>query len=374
MRYSEDSFSFYDRCDWPAIQNVRQLINNWAEKYPEIDRGELPGRLKTDFDSTFFELFIFSFFSTLGFELSPHPKLPHTSKRCDFQVTGLNKQFYLECISTNGLSDTERARKNTENYFYDFFNQLNLPGFYIKIAKLEFKDTSYSAFKKIRDYLNVQINAIDPDSVVFPTLREFSDLPSIVHDDPKFLLRIELIPKDKNARGKSGRAIGVSTTKFHIGGFGHVIADAIKRKATRYGTLNHPYLIAIDVKTELPIDEYDIEDALFGDLGQQRVPSILRAETAVPLTVEASFFAIGKPIHTRASAIMVTNVSPTNLADAKYWIYYHPLAARELALDDQDLHSHRIGKNGIVVTKGREIKDILSIPSDWPGEKNLPPR
>lgn len=374
MRYTEDSFSFYDRSAWPAIENVRCLINRWAEAYPETEQKDLLTRLQTDFDSTFFELFTFSFFAGLGFELSSHPKLAHTSKKCDFEVRGTGQLFYLECISTSGLSDAEKARKNTENYFYDFFNELDLPGFYIRIAELEFKDASYPAFKKIRNYLSTQINAIDPDSIEFPAIREFSDLPAIVHDDPKFLLKIELLPKDKIARGKSGRAIGVFTTKFHVGGFGHVISDAIKRKATRYGELAHPYMVAIDVKTELPIDEYDIEDALFGEIGQHRIPLILKGEAEIPLTVEASFFALGYPIHTRVSAIMVTNVNPTNLAHAKYWIYYHPLAARELELDKQNLNGYRISKDGIVVIKGREIKDILSIPDDWPGEKNRPPR
>jgi hypothetical protein len=137
MRYTEDSFSFYDRCAWPAIKNVRRLINNrWVGEKPETERKNLPTRLETDFDSTFFELFTFSFFSRLGFDLSLHPKLAHTSKKCDFEVRGKGRLFYLECISTNGLSDAEKARMNTENYFYDFFNELDLPGFYIRIAEL----------------------------------------------------------------------------------------------------------------------------------------------------------------------------------------------------------------------------------------------
>lgn len=235
---------------------------------------------------------------------------------------------------------------------------------------MQFKSLGYPAFKKIRDYLNVQINAIDPDSVSLPSIREFKDLPAIVHDDPKFLLKIELIPKDKDAHGRrTGRAIGVSTTGFNFGGFGYVIADAIKRKATRYGRMSHPFLIAIDVKTELPIDEYDIENALFGDLPPYKVPGILEGKFTIPLTVESSFFAFGKPVHTRVSAVMVTNVNPSNLAYAKYWIYYHPFAAKELLLDELDLNGYRISHKGIVVSKGRDIRDLLSLADDWPGEK-----
>jgi hypothetical protein len=369
QKYTEDSFSFCDRSAWQAIENVRHLLNDWASAYPEVEAGELISRFRTEFDAVFFELFIYTFFSRLNFELHPHPIMSHTTKRCDFKATDINGDFFLECITTNGLSYEEEGRKNTEHLFYDFINEMNCPGFYLKLVEVNFKGAGYPAFKKIRQYLEQEINAIDPDTIPIALIREFKNLPALIHDDPKFRLTLQLVPKPLEAREKKTRAIGVFTTKFHNGGFGHVLADAIKRKAGKYGRIPAPFMIAINALTELPIDDYDIEDALFGGLMTNRVPLILKGEYVIPATVESSFFAFGKPVHTRVSAVLVTRVNPTNLAHAKYWIYYHPMAAKELDLDRLNLASYRINSNGIHIMEGRSIKEVLDVPYDWPGEK-----
>lgn len=92
-------------------ENIRQLINKWAEAYPEDDRGDLPVRLRSDFNSTFFELFIFTLFSRLGFELTPHPELENTLKRCDFEVRSAEHLFYLECISNQWAFRCRTSKK-----------------------------------------------------------------------------------------------------------------------------------------------------------------------------------------------------------------------------------------------------------------------
>jgi hypothetical protein len=301
--------------------------------------------------------------------LEPHPVLEHTPKRCDFKLSGA-ADFYLECIHTNGLSADEESKKNTENYFYDVINEMNCPGFYLKLVEVQFKGSSYPPLTKIRDYLEQQINRTDPDSVHAETIREFRHLPSISHDDPRFRLVLQLIPKPPEARGKKGRAIGVFETKFHSGGFGQVIADALKRKAAKYGRIPAPFIVCINALTELPVDEYDIENALFGNVYQNHIPAILKGERSIPANADSAFFMHGRAIHTRVSAVLISNVTPTNLGWAKYWLYFHPLAVHPLDLASLNMHSYRIGPDGIAVTPGRSIAEILALPSGWPGEKN----
>lgn len=368
MFYREDLFLFYDRCDGPAFENVRLLLNRWLEDYPESERQEMAVRFRSEFYAAFYELAIYTVLTALGCRLEPHPVLPHTTKRCDFRVSGA-AEFFLECINTNGLSAEEESQQNTVHYFYDVLNQMDCPGFYLKLVEVQFKGSSYPPLTKIRAQLEIQINQFDPDTMPAGMIREFRDLPGLSYEDPKFRLVLQLIPKPPEARGKKARAIGVTATQFHIGGFGHVIADALRRKAAKYGKIPAPFLIAINALTELPVDEFDIEDALFGNVYRNYIPAILKGDRAIPTDAESSFFWRGKAIHTRVSAVLVSNLTPTNLGVAKYWIYFHPMAEYPLDLQVLGLHAYRIGPDGIAVTEGRRVADILSLPLDWPGEK-----
>ncbi|AMP98697.1 hypothetical protein AY601_1786 [Pedobacter cryoconitis] len=368
MHYTEDPFVFYDRCDGPAFENVRLLLNCWLEAYPESERQELSRRFRSEFYAAFYELALYTIFAALGCSLEPHPILSHSTKRCDFRVSGA-AEFFLECINTNGLSAKEENRQNTVHYFYDVLNQMDCPSFYLKLVEVHFKGSSYPPLTKIRAQLEIEINQIDPDTMPAGTIREFRDLPGLSYEDPKFRLVLQLIPKPPQTREKKARAIGVTTTGFHIGGFGHVIADALRRKAAKYGKITAPFLIAINALTALPVDEYDIEDALFGNVYRNYIPAILNGERAIPAAAESSFFWKGKAIHTRVSAVLVSNLTPTNLVWAKYWIYFHPLAEYPLYLKALGLHANRIGPDGIAVTEGRRIAEILGLPADWPGEK-----
>lgn len=368
MYYTEDLYIFYDRCDGPAFENVRQLLNRWLADYPEAERMELAGRFRSEFYAAFYELCLYSVFRALGCRLEPHPILPHTSKRCDFRVLG-TADFFLECINTNGLSAEEESRQNTLHYFYDLLNQANCPGFYLQLSEVQFKGSSYPPLTRIRSELEKHLNLLDPDSIPAGTVREFSDLPTLSYEDPKFRLVLRLIPKPPEARGKKARTIGAFPIRTHVGGFGHVIADALKRKAAKYGRIPAPFMIAINALTIYPVENDDIENALFGNVYLNYIPAILKGERAIPANAESSFLMHGRAIHTRVSAVLVSNLTPTNLGSAKYWIYFHPLAEYPLDLQALGLHAYRIGPDGIAVTEGRRIAEILDIPSDWPGEK-----
>lgn len=367
--YTEKSYNFYDRCSWQAAANVRELLNSWLSDFPEDGQIALAKRFRTEFEAAFFELLCYTIFRRLGFSLEEHPFMSHTSKRCDFGVSNAKHFFYLECINTDGYSEDDRGRRNTENLFYDLLDAMDCPNFYLQLQHVSFSGKRTPAFSKVRQELQALIDQIDPDDSNVEEVKDFSDLPAFRHKDPLFQLQLNLIPKPAQRRTEGSRNIGVFSTKTHVGGFGHVLYEAIKRKAARYGKVEAPFLIAVNALTELPVDEYDIEDALY-DHFTAYLPAMLSGRKEIPKQTESAFLTHGRFTHTRVSAVLFTRATPTNLFHVPYWIYLNPKASHHLPLDGLPLKNHRITIDGIEVTSGRSIGELLALPEDWPGEKN----
>ncbi|MDR2948781.1 MAG: hypothetical protein LBV71_06185 [Prevotella sp.] len=73
-RYIDNKYDFYDRNNQPHISRVRDILNDWFSKYPIDEQNELESRFKKDFESALYELYLFIFFSQLGFDIVIHPK------------------------------------------------------------------------------------------------------------------------------------------------------------------------------------------------------------------------------------------------------------------------------------------------------------
>lgn len=292
----------------------------------------------------------------------------HTTKRCDFGVKDAGRFFYLECISTDGYSEEERGRRNTENLFYDLLGAMDCPNFYLQLRHVSFSGKRTPAFSKVRQELQALIDQIDPDDIKIEKVKDFSTLPAFQHKDPLFQLQLNLIPKPGHRRIEGNRNIGMFGTKIRVGGFAHVLYEAIKRKAARYGEVEAPFLIAVNALTELPIDEYDIEDALY-DHFTTYLPAMLGGRKEIPKQTESAFLIHGRFTHTRVCAVLFTRATPTNLFHVPYWIYLNPKASLPLVLDDLPLNIHRVTVDGIQVVSGRSIGELLGLPQDWPREK-----
>jgi len=127
-------------------------------------------------------------------------------------------------------------------------------------------------------------------------------------------------------------------------------------------------MLAVNALTELPIDEYDIEDALY-DHSTDYLSRILSGAKVLPQRTEGAFISHGRIIDTRISAILFTRATPTNLFQVPYWIYHDPKASFPLKLHDLPLNSHDVSVNGVQIIIKKSIGELLGLPDSWPGEK-----
>jgi hypothetical protein len=75
----ESVFDFYNRVDRPEWARVRDELEDWYSQYPD-DNGDLRKRFrKPGADQHFgawWELWVYTFYRLLGYEVTPHPTMP----------------------------------------------------------------------------------------------------------------------------------------------------------------------------------------------------------------------------------------------------------------------------------------------------------
>ena len=142
--------------------------------------------------------------------------------------------------------------------------------------------------------------------------------------------------RDAAVRGKSGQ------TLFLMGSSGGIVRPektlygSIKRKATRYGDLTKPYVVAVDTADEFA-EEHDVLDALFGPFRYEAYRKIVKenievAQVSNPGEGAAFLDPQGRPTNTRVSAVLVAYaIKSTNLAVSETPVLWHnPWAQKPL--------------------------------------------
>ena len=70
-RHNENVYDYYNTSARTDITIIRNTLEGWFLNYPEHEKKELKSRFKKDFDSAFYELFLYELFSKLGVSIRP---------------------------------------------------------------------------------------------------------------------------------------------------------------------------------------------------------------------------------------------------------------------------------------------------------------
>jgi hypothetical protein len=122
-------------------------------------------------------------------------------------------------------------------------------------------------------------------------------------------------------------------TGFELTKTKDAIRDAIGKKATRYGSLDRSYIIAVNVLSPF-VDQEDILDALFGseqvtfplDMPDDQPPILSRARDGV-------WFGPSGPKNTRVSGVLIVkNLTPWSIGHSDVTLYHNPSTHHPLTI------------------------------------------
>jgi len=370
-RATETEFAFLDRCAWPAVELVRQLVKVCLAEYPAAERAELIARLSSGdarhFASATFEIFLHEYLRRLGFQLLPHPELPNgRPTRPDFLVTCPNGQsMYLEAVCASDDTGRNIAAEARKAVALQMLDSANHSDFMVSIES-EGEPTTQPSGRRLARAVVRWLDTLDADALLERAAQGYEALPEMVWQHEEWRVRVRPIPVKPEARGRPRRLIGArSFGAGWIDGW-TPIRDAVMFKARRYGELDLPLVVAVNVDT-FHLDPIDEVQALFG---QEQFVFAVGGERSEPRFERDPNGAWRGPSGPRGrqcgGAWLFDNFSPYTVARRGQRLYLNPWAHRPvpdafLLMPHAVVVDHRIQS-----VDGQSFRDVFELPEQWP--------
>ena len=342
--HAEDMFSFLNRSASPASEGVRNLLESFFRRYPSSESAELKEKFKAQFDSAFFELFLHELLLRLGCDVAVHPNVNGTDAKPDFLARfHQGQEMFVEAVIATDRTDKERKRDARWNVVYDAINSKPIsPNHFISLGLITSDQDDKPTPKKIRKFIKERTAGLDPDVVARWTYREGG-----------FELEITAIPKMPESRGNPAiRAIGAYSPEVRWGDSRGALKKSIDDKATKYGDLDRPFVIAVNASSKWGGERDVVVKALFGSkkLGDES-DGVWNATR-----------------NTRLSGVLVTRVVPWSIHCAPLCLYHNPFAKRSCREIPWKISQAIARKPEMQWLEGTNSSELFQLPHGWPGE------
>jgi hypothetical protein len=283
-------------------------------------------------------------------------------RRPDFHLTNSDdRQSVLEATLVTGESKADQGARHRQRAVYDAINKVDSPNFFIGAEIRRHSDRPVPG-RRLIGFLEQRLRNEDPDS---PSASRWM----FSADGWEILLRA--IPKSASNRGRAGiRPLG-----FQFSGAQYVdswtpLRDAIRQKAGRYGALDVPYVIALNLIAEWPPDEIDIGQALFGE--ETFTFRTGGGEPTFGRKADGAWIGPTGPRNTRNSAVLLVHgLRPWTLASVTATLYHHPWAQRPYDGPLTRLRSMSADGDRLVAREGEPVHHLLDLPDGWPGPRDI---
>ena len=345
---SETDFDFMNRSAWPACENIREVLERWFANYPDNHKGDLRARFRKgdhNHAAAFFELYLHQAMSRL--ELSPevHPDPQIGKGRPDYAIAGAQgRTCYVEA---NVVSRHQWYSDDPlENELLDAIDVVAEP----QPTQIAVAVTTQGALQRShqKDPLQREVrewlDSIDPIALS-PTNFDRCPVLRIRRDDWVVELRA-FGPLSRPSR----RLIHMGPTKAGISDAGPSLAENLKRKVKRYGTLDRALILAINTK-DVFTDDWDENEALLGTRD-----GIWSTDSA----------ARHKRLH---GVLFFRGLLPSNMHSVVAHLYLNPNIEADVPEELLKLNCMWQRNGTWQLKKGMSLGEILELPVDWPGER-----
>lgn len=372
--YAESIYDYLNRSAHVEANRIRKLLNFWFQKYPDKHKLELYNRFRSgdaDFYSAFWELYIYNVLLCSGFEVEIHPRVPEKETSPDFKVRKSGEDvFYLEAKVL--LSNSISAEQKHKNFLFDKINEkVSHPNFFLGIKDIKSSPTS-PPVRKICKYLVRKLSNANYEEILQLYKKEgLSGVPEWKFKDKESGWETIFfpIPKDSRPEEHNRRILGLVIESFWDTGLSNRIKEVIKEKVSKYGELDLPYLVAVNIIDERGVDRLNIENALFGEFA---ISLLKQGEKVVGKEFKRKpnglWYGPEGPRNRRVSGvIIVINLYPWNLAKVTPILWHNPWAKRPFQSKLWKLPQYIPDENNTLKEiKGQEPWELLGLPPNWP--------
>ncbi len=276
------------------------LIEDWFEQVPAAEQAELCSRFQSSDDvqfcTAFQEVFFHEFLRRQGCVLDFHPHVAGTSKRPDFLVHQPSADSFILEARTSTEVASGPGYNPKGNRIREFLRKIDLSGYSLGIDELIVGATDLRQ-KILRKHI-VDAIAATPNAKVV-RIPVYSTVDG---------WQIRLTARSTVGHSRSNPSAftyeGWSRT---WAGPSYPLRNALEKKASRYGQLGIPFMIAIN-SADAMLTNRDFEESLFG---------VRPGITIAGMTDELArgfWGSADKPDHKRVSGVVfVTNLWPATV-------------------------------------------------------------
>lgn len=262
-KHSESSFDYLNRTARSSFAHVRKILESWFDVYPVDGQKELRSRFRSGRQEShlgaFFELYCHTLLAAQGYAMKLHPDVGEgMTTRPDFLVIRDGEPFMYFEATLVLPSASQQATVARQAQIEDAIDQLNLQDFFVGMV-IQTEGASSPSTNAIGSFVRASVATLDADDLLECQHARFS----YVADG--WSIEFRFIPKKQEARSKSGtRSLGITSTPHGPMDPQTAIKTKLKGKASKYGKLSLPYVIAIDCLHDF-LEVIDVDAALFGD-------------------------------------------------------------------------------------------------------------
>lgn len=370
--YSEPIFTYLERSSRVEAAKVRALVEDWFAQFPSSAQPELRERLRSPDDtqlvSAFFELYTFHLLGLLGYKIDVHPRIAHRTRAPDFKASAQGTPpLYVEAATAFQESQAERGASARADFVYDQLNRLVSPDFWLGIHVRGAPKTPPPA-RVLRRRLSAWLEELDWNELRPSYERDnISLMPSLDYTFDSWDITFTAIPKPQAQRDRAGvRPIATRSSVFWASNAKDAIRRTIAHKATAYGDLCAPFVVAIN-SYGVHTDSEDVIEALFGTA---QVHISLDEDPPRPQTTlapDGAWRGPSGPRNSRMGGILMTyGLSPWTVASRETILYVNPWAECALTSPLSQLTRTEIRDARPVRVEGISIKSLIGLPSRWP--------
>lgn len=369
--WGEPSYAFLDRAAGPRWQRVRDTLDAWYLRLPEAARRDLRNRFVLDAElahaGAFWELWVHEAHRRLGFDVEVQVGIDAGERRQDFLVTRGEERFWLEATVVGGDSPLTFTEQKMDEALCDLIDTVRAPRFSLGLEVLRY-GACQPGRRRVVPRIEGWLRGLDPDDL---RARQAAGAPPVTR---RFAfdgweLDVEAIAREA---GAGGRRVCAPRTACE-GPVNDVrpLRRKIKKKASRYGELDRPYLLSVLALGDYVTDR-DVTHAL---LGMAAVDP--DAAAASPRPDHAVWIGPGGPCNTRLSGVLVARgLTPARLATTMPTLWRNPWALRPLEAELPWRAARReAGRDAVAFSAARtEAATLLGLAPRWPDSGARPAR
>jgi hypothetical protein len=281
---------------------------------------------------------------------------------------GNGDQFLVELTLGTEESDQESGKISLLARVYDAIDAVHSPDFFVSLRTKGSPDAELNKRRLINE-LTTWLADLKYNDILQVRISDSRCFPKYDYTEKGLTLKFVAVPKGPKARGDpSIRTLGATSLGARWSRTQRVIESRLRDKVNRYGNLEIPYVVGLNVLT-MTMDGHDIVNALFGPV---KVPVDSHDDEPMPGQPYREPGGVwlgknGRPTNRRVSgALIVRGLRAWNLGRVRWRLYHNPWASQPLPQGLLRVPEATLSADQLQLSHGAELWETLSLWDGWP--------